>query len=74
MNPASNGPLGAPGFGEGERVTNPNELRRQVEALEECVAKLSVADTVLQEVVDSARALTGARYGVIVTVDPNGAD
>ena len=26
-------------------------------------------DTVLQEVVDSARALTGARYGVIVTVD-----
>ena len=30
-------------------------------------------DTVLQEVVDSARALTGARYGIITTVDKNGA-
>ena len=29
-------------------------------------------DTVLQEVVDSARALTGARYGVITTVDEAG--
>ena len=29
-------------------------------------------DTVLQEVVDSARALTGARYGVIVTVNDTG--
>ena len=29
-------------------------------------------DTVLQEVVDSARALTGARYGIIVTVDGTG--
>ena len=61
---------------------NPKELRRQVEALEERVARLSVAvvrisstldlDTVLQEVVDSARALTGALYGVIVTVDGTG--
>ena len=29
-------------------------------------------DTVLQEVVDSARALTGARFGVIVTVEDSG--
>ena len=29
-------------------------------------------DTVLQEVVDSARALTGARYGVIATIDEAG--
>ena len=34
-------------------------------------ASLDVA-TVLQEVVDSARALTGARYGVIVTLDETG--
>ena len=29
-------------------------------------------DTVLQEVVDSARTLTGARYGIITTVDDSG--
>ena len=56
-----------------------DELRRQIEALQERVSRLSAAvlrisisldlDTVLQEVVDSGRALTGARYGVIVTVD-----
>ena len=57
------------------------ESRREIEALRERMSRLSAAvrasssldlDTVLQEVVDSARALTGARYGVIVTVD--GAD
>ena len=56
-----------------------DELRRQIEALQERVSRLSAAvlrisisldlDTVLQEVVDSGRALTGARYGVIATVD-----
>ena len=54
-------------------------LQRQIEALEERVTRLSDAvlrisgsldlETVLQEVVDSARALTGARFGLIVTVD-----
>ena len=29
-------------------------------------------ETVLTEVVDGARALTGARYGVIITVDESG--
>ncbi|MDE0105485.1 MAG: response regulator [Bryobacterales bacterium] len=61
---------------------NSRELRRRIEALEERLARLSAAvlrisssldlDTVLQEIVDSARALTGARYGVIVTVDRAG--
>ena len=55
------------------------ESRTEIEALRERVSRLSAAvlrasssldlDTVLQEVVDSARALTGARYGVIATVD-----
>jgi len=59
-----------------------DQLRREIEALRERVSRLSAAvlrasssldlDTVLQEVVDSARALTGARYGVIVTVDGTG--
>ncbi len=58
------------------------ELRRQVEVLQERVSRLSAAilrisdsldlDTVLHEVVNSARALTGARYGVIATVDAAG--
>ena len=58
------------------------ELRREIEALRERVSRLSAAvlranssldlDTVLQEVVESARALTGARYGVIATVDGAG--
>ena len=55
------------------------ESRREIEALRERMSRLSTAvlrasssldlDTVLQEVVDSARALTGARYGVIAIVD-----
>ena len=59
-----------------------SELQREIEALRERVSRLSAAvlrasasldlDTVLQEVVDSARALTGARFGVIVTVDGAG--
>ena len=61
---------------------NPDELRRRVEALEERLSRLSAAilrvssslelDTVLQEVLDSARTLTDARYGVMATVDEAG--
>ena len=61
---------------------NSSELRNEIEALRERVSRLSAAilrasssldlDTVLHEVVDSARVLTGARYGVIVTVDGTG--
>ena len=53
-----------------------------MEALQERVSRLSAAvlrvsasldlDIVLREVVDSARALTGARYGVLVGVDAAG--
>ena len=61
---------------------NPSDAQRRIAAREERVSRLSAAvvrisssldlDTTLQEVVDSARALTGARYGVIVTVDETG--
>ncbi len=54
----------------------------QVQALRERLARLSEAslrinesldlDTVLQRVLDSARDLTGARYGVIATMDEQG--
>ncbi len=57
-------------------------LRRQIEALRERISRLSTAvlrvsdtldlDTVLQEVVDSARALAAARYALIATVDDAG--
>ena len=63
-------------------MSTPDELRRENEALRERIAKLNAAvlrvnasldlDTVLQEVVDSARSLTETRYGVIVTVDDSG--
>ena len=59
-----------------------DDLQRRNEALEERVSRLSAAvlrisasldlDTVLREVVGSARALTAARYGVIATVDGAG--
>ncbi|MDE2921274.1 MAG: response regulator [Acidobacteriota bacterium] len=61
---------------------SPDELRQRIAALEERLAALHAAvmrvsgsldlGTVLQEVVDSARALTGARYGVITTQTEDG--
>ena len=60
----------------------PDELRRENEALRNRISRLSAAvlrisasldlETVLREVVDSARALTSARYGVITTLDEGG--
>ena len=60
-------------------MTDTGELRRENEALRERIVRLSAATlrisasldvvTILREVVDSARALTGARYGLIATVD-----
>ena len=59
------------------------ELRQENEALRRRIATLNAAilrinasldlDTVLGEVVEGARALTGARWGVIATVDEAGA-
>ena len=59
-------------------MKSPDELRREIDALRERISRLSAAilristtldvGTVLREVVDSARALTGARYGVIATL------
>ena len=55
---------------------------REIEALRERISALSAAilrisanldlATVLQQAVDSARTLTGARYGAIVTIDKTG--
>ena len=58
------------------------ELMREIEALRERISALNAAilrisanldlATVLQQAVDSARTLTGARYGAIVTIDEAG--
>ena len=63
-------------------MRSPDELHREIEALRERISRLSAAsvrisasldlNTVLQEVVDSARALTAARYGLIATVGEAG--
>ena len=63
-------------------MKSPDELRRENEALGDRISRLSAAilrisasldlNTVLHEIVDSARALTGARYGVITTIDDAG--
>ncbi len=63
-------------------MKNRDELEREVEVLGERISKLSAAvlrlgssldlATVLQEAADSARALTGTRYCLIVTVDEAG--
>ena len=59
-----------------------DEQRRRIVALEERVSRLTAAvlrvsasldlETVLHEVVDGARELTGARYGAITTIDDKG--
>ena len=67
---------------EGDELKNPDERDQQIEALRNRLSKLSEAslrinesldlDTVLQEILDSARSLTNARYGVIVSLDDKG--
>ena len=80
------GGLGAhPSTGPGEEDRLTKAIRdpgREIEALRERISALSAAilrinasldvNTVLQEVVDSARALTDARYGIITTIDEGG--
>ena len=63
-------------------MSKANESRREIEALRERISALSAAvlrinasldvTTVLQEAVDSACALTHARYGIITTTDESG--
>ena len=63
-------------------MRRPEDLMRENEALRDRLSRLSEAslrinesldfDTVLQEVLDSARALTKARYGVITLLDETG--
>ena len=51
-------------------------LRDRISKLSDAVLRISSSldlETVLREVVDSARALTGARYGMIATIDRAGA-
>ena len=78
--------LTRPGFppscGSEEHVKETDEAGQEIEALRERINALSAAilrisasldvTTVLQEAVDSARALTGARYGLIATTDEAG--
>ena len=64
-------------------MTLSNDTRRQSRAPREPVTTLNAAigrtdatlgpDTVLGEAVENARALTRARYAIIVTVDEDGA-
>ncbi len=68
--------------GEGRALKSRDELVREIEVLRERISRLSAAslrisasldlDTVLSEVVESARALTGARYGGIATIGDAG--
>ena len=59
-----------------DKAKRENEaLRQRVSALSDAILRVNASldlDTVLGEVVESARALTGARWGVIATVDEAG--
>ncbi len=67
----------------GAAVSAPDDLVREIAVLRERISALSAAslrisasldlETVLREVVESARALTGARFGAIATIDEAGA-
>ena len=57
--------------------TNPEveALRARVSALGEAALRISAGldiDTVLRDAVESARTLTGARFGMVATVDEAG--
>ena len=63
-------------------MDRPDELLREIEALRQRLSRLSAAslhinedldiDVVLQGALDSARSLTGARYGVMTPLDDGG--
>ena len=70
---------GSPPVRQGWPLESSDALRRENEALRERISRLHEAvlrisgsldpATVLQQTVDCARALTGARYGVMTTID-----
>ena len=68
----------APGPRKKGRLNKVREPRQEIETLRELSAAILRVNasldltSVLQEVVDRARALTGARYGVVTTVDEAG--
>ncbi len=63
-------------------MNSSDQLRRENEALRDRISRLSAAslrisasldlNTVLHEVAETARELTGARYGIITTIDDSG--
>jgi len=63
-------------------VVQPDQRDREIEALQERLSRLSEAslrinesldfNVVMQGVLDSARSLTGARYGVMILIDEEG--
>ena len=63
-------------------LQSPDELRQEIDALRDRISRLNEAilrisrsldvGTVLRESVESARVLTGARYGLIATIDDSG--
>ena len=67
----------------GKRPIETDDLLQEIESLRTRLSKLSEAsrrvsedldlNIVLQEVIDSARYLTGARYGALLTYEPSGA-
>ena len=71
-----------PESGEGRELKSRDQLVQENEALRDRISRLSAAslrisasldlDKVLSEIVESARALTGARYGVITTTGAEG--
>ena len=72
----------APQSDRGDDLSNSDELLREIDRLRDCMSRLSAAslrinasldlDTVLGEVVEGARVLTGSDYGLITTVDDSG--
>jgi len=61
--------------GRGEPSPDVEAPRDRASRLSAAILRISASldvDTVLREVVDSARALTGARYGLIATIDEAG--
>ena len=60
----------------GERARENEALRKRFSALTAAMLRISGSldlGTVLKEIAESARALTGARYGAIATIDEKGA-